>query len=258
MSKRKNNKSNQRASNAADSGGSLTVVDGNAVGVAPGGETALEITATEDGIEIAEIASNDDAITAETIEPVLDADVLAALAADGPAPAVTVDSDEPTITAEDVDPPSDEEVLAAIAATGKKAGRKSGTKTPTPAPTVMRAFTAVALIDQATLDTNLAGCNAKKVREKADNLIAAIEHGKKLSGYTKIAVKALAADGRFSGKSMVERFQAEGLSIGTSRAQAQQMTALFRLVGAVAPEAGSKDLVVQDNALIQELVPLAA
>jgi hypothetical protein len=58
---------------------------------------------------------------------------------------------------------------------------------------------------------------------------------------------------------MADRFQAEGLSLGTSRAQAQQMTALFRLVGAAAPDANApRDLVIQDNGLVQELAKLAA
>jgi hypothetical protein len=203
--------------------------------------------------------ANDDAVTAEMVEPVLDEDVLAMIAAEtADAPAMTTDA-EPEITAEDVEEPTEEEVLAAIDASGtpaKKSGSKRAPKTPA-AP--MREFTAVAAIDEATLKSNLDGCNAKKVKEKAENLIATITHGKKLSRYTAVAVSELIANGRISGKSMTDRFQAEGLSVGTARAQAQQMTALFKLVGAVQPDAANpRELVVQDNQLVQELAAAAA
>jgi hypothetical protein len=247
VSRRK--KKNQGAA-SSDSAPELTVVDGEVAGVAPGGEVAVEAT------EVAEI--NDNAEEELTAEPVVNEEVLALLADDGDSTSAT--TVEPEITAEDVDAPTDQEILGAIDASGTNAGQRARTpRTPKQPAAPMREFTAVAQIDQATLDANLAGCNAKKVKEKAENLISAITHGKRLSNYTKIAVHELTTNGRISGKSMADRFQAEGLSLGTARAQAQQMTALFRLVGAASPDATTpRDLVIQDNGLVQELVKLAA
>lgn len=130
-------------------------------------------------------------------------------------------------------------------------------------PTVVipvRAFTDVAAIDEAELKSRLDALNAKKVHEKVQNLIQTVEGRKsKLSRYTRDAVKLLAKDGKVSGKSLVEMFMAEDLSVGTARAQAQQMTALFKVVGAVAPTAGDKhELAIADQGLVDELVKLAA
>jgi len=128
-----------------------------------------------------------------------------------------------------------------------------------PAPAPARRFTDVAAIDDVTLKANLDGCKAVKVTEKAMNVIAAIESGKKLSRYTKDAVKKLQADGRVSGKSLVEEFIAKQLSDGTARAQAQQMTALFKMLGIAMPDpTNSRELVVNDADLLKELVALAA
>jgi hypothetical protein len=240
MSKRKNK--NQRPASASDNGGTVTVVDGDAVGVAPGGETAT--------VE----ASNDDAAGEPTAEAVVDEEVLAMIADDEAPEAVTTTEAEAEITADDVAEPTDDEVLAAIDSAKSSGGSKRSQK---PA-TVMRDFTAVAQIDEATLKANLDGINAKKVREKAENLIAAVQSGKKLSRYTADAVTHLKTEGRVNGKSLVEMFQAKGLGLGTARAQSQQMTALFKVVGLAAPEDGSKDLVLQDNNLADELVKIAA
>jgi hypothetical protein len=244
MSKRSKKQNNQPA--AGDNGGTVTVVDGDAVGVAPGGETAVVETETVE-------ASNDDTAIEATAEPVLDEEVLAMIADDSSDGATTTDAEQPEITAEDVEEPTDDEVLAAI--DSAKAPKKSGGKKA--APVVMRDFTAVAAIDEATLKANLDGINAKKVREKADNLIAAIQSGKKLSRYTRDAVEHLKADGRVNGKSIADMFQTKGLSLGTARAQSQQMTALFKAVGLAAQDNGSKDLVLQDNTLADELLKTA-
>lgn len=95
--------------------------------------------------------------------------------------------------------------------------------------------------------------------EKAQNLIQAIEVGKQLSRYTKVAVKTLVSDGKISGPGMVKKFEEVGLSTGTARAQAQQMTALFKIVGLAVPDVVSaKELVIADRALAHELMQLAA
>lgn len=253
MSKR--NKKGRNTPASTDNGSDLTLVDGNAVGLAPEGG------AGDAGTEVVEAAdTNDNAEIVEIAEPVVAEDVLAALAADETPPTVTTtDADEPTITAEDVDEPTEDEVLAAIDASGTTPKSRKSSTTPKEPAQPMREFTAVAAIDEQTLQKNLDGCNAKKVREKADNLIAAVTHGKKLSRYTAVAVSELMEHGRFSGKSMTERFKTEGLSEGTARAQAQQMTALFKLVGAAAPDANApRDLVLQDNGLVEELAKIAA
>lgn len=194
-----------------------------------------------------------------TAEPVVADDVLAMLAGDDePNASEGTTVADPDADAIDAEEPTDEEVLATLKSSGSKKSGSKSTSTPA-APVVMREFTAVAQIDKATLDANLAACNAKKVKEKADNLIAAIQSGKKLSKYTQVAVKELVANGAISGKDMTAAFLNAGLKEGTARAQAQQMTALFKLVGAVAPDPAVKGrLVANDAGLIKELEALAA
>jgi hypothetical protein len=217
-------------------------------------ETAtVETPATETTVETAETV---DAEVELTAEPVVADDVLAMLAGDDEPAETTEDAPAAADAEIEVDEPTDDEVLATINQAGSKS---SGTKQPKAPPVITRDFTAVAQIDRATLDANLAACNAKKVREKAENLIAAVQSGKKLSRYTQVAVKQLVANGAISGKDMVAAFLNEGLKEGTARAQAQQMTALFRLVGAVVPDATTKGrLVANDAGLIKELEALAA
>lgn len=219
---------------------------------------AVETTVTETATEETPAETTVEAEVELTAEPVVADDVLALLAGDDsadepaaePAPVATDDA------AIEVDDPTDDEVLATINQSGSKSAK---TKAPKAPPAIVRDFTAVAQIDKATLDANLAACTAKKVREKADNLIAAVQSGKTLSRYTKVAVKQLVANGAISGKDMVSAFLAEGLKEGTARAQAQQMTALFRLVGAVVADPSVKGrLVANDAGLIKELEVLAA
>ena len=166
----------------------------------------------------------------------------------------------------EIDQPDDtdvEAVLAELEADAPSAPAKTkAAKTPkqpkTPA-AAAREFTSVATITQSDLDTNMAGIVAKKVIEKAQNVIQAVETGRKLSRYTADAVRALKADGRVSGKSLVDTFRGCGLSDGTARAQSQQMTALFKALGiAVADTANARELIISDTALVDELVLLAA
>jgi hypothetical protein len=152
----KRTKKNQGAASSA-SAPELTVVDGQVAGVAPGGETAVEAT------EVAEI--NDNAEGELTAEPVVNEEVLALLADDGDSSSAT--TVEAEITAEDVEAPTDQEVLArsTLRATAP-APRQLEPRAPKTPAAPMREFTAVAQIDQATLDANLAGCNAKKVARR--------------------------------------------------------------------------------------------
>ena len=137
----------------------------------------------------------------------------------------------------------------------RKTAAPTTTKAP-PAPT--REFSDVAKIDAAELKANLDALNAKKVIEKAQNVIEAVTRGKKLSRYTLDAASALKRDGKITGKSLVDEFVAKGLGIGTARAQAQQMTALFKAFGIVLPDPTTKELVISDTGLVDELVKLAA
>jgi hypothetical protein len=123
---------------------------------------------------------------------------------------------------------------------------------------VTRQFADIAAIDPAAFKTNLDGSTAKKVNEKVQNLIQAVETGKKLSNYTALAVKHLVAEGKVSGKSLAEMFQANKLSKGTAAAQAQQMTALFKIAGIAAPSNdNARELILADEGLARELVSLA-
>jgi hypothetical protein len=143
--------------------------------------------------------------------------------------------------------------------TAKKGSTKSSTPRQPKVVVPTREFCSVAAIDKTTLDTNLAGLAAKKVNEKVANVIQAIETGKKLSRYTADAVKLLKSEGKVTGKSLVENFRSVGLGDGTARAQAQQMTALFKVLGIALPDpANSKELVIADTGLVDELVALAA
>lgn len=195
--------------------------------------------------------------------------VLAALeAADEPAVAETetVETMETEEVEVELDAADEDAVLAELDAeeedqTPAPAAKKTGRKAAAPkAPVVVRQFCDVAdHLDPTELKARLDGITAKKVAEKAQNLVQCIETGKKLSGFTALAVRTLAANGSVSSKSLVEAFQADGKSLGTARAQAQQMTALFKSLGIAAPDANdAKTLVSADNALVKELVTLAA
>lgn len=257
MSKR----NRKNASNAAaGDGGTVTQVDGNAVGVAPEGTAA---TATDEGVddEILALLGDENAETPPAAvsdpEPVDETatDETAVETVDAEIEVEIEPGDEEAILAE---LEGEEDAAAVVTATTDTAAPKAKREPKAPA-VKTREFTDVAAIDPATLKTNLAGVAAKKVNEKIANMIAAVETGKKLSGYTKTAVATLVKDGKVSGKSLVEAFQAANLTIGTARAQSQQMTALFKATGLVAPDASNaKELVLIDAPLATELMQLAA
>ena len=138
----------------------------------------------------------------------------------------------------------------------KRAAKPKGTVAAAPA----RAFCDVAdHLDDASLKAALDGIKAVKIAEKAQNVVLAITSGKKLSGFTKLAVKTLVNSGRISGKTLVEAYQADGKSLGTARAQAQQMTSLFKVLGIAQPDpANPRELVPANNGLVRELELLAA
>lgn len=98
---------------------------------------------------------------------------------------------------------------------------------------------------------------AKKVKEKIENLADAFS-GRRLSGYTKAALKhANTNGGEFTVKGLVETYETEyKFSPGTARAQAQQMSALFSAVGLA--DKDGKTFRLRDNELTRKLSALAA
>jgi hypothetical protein len=91
---------------------------------------------------------------------------------------------------------------------------------------------AVGAADETTFAARVSGV-AKKVREKIDNVADAISSGKRLSNYTRDALAyALANDSAFTVKDLVTMFEGKKYSPGTARAQAQQMGAVFNVLGA--------------------------
>jgi len=197
-----------------------------------------------------------------------DEDILAALeAADSAASTETEATETEVVAVEDIDVSLEEQdedaILAALEADApdtpakkKRAAKPKDTVVAAPA----RAFCDVAdHLDDASLKAALDSINAKKVAEKAQNVVQAITTGKKLSGFTQLAVKTLVSAGRVSGKTLVEAYQADGKSLGTARAQAQQMTALFKALGIAQPDpANPRELVPANNGLVRELELLAA
>jgi transcriptional regulator with PAS, ATPase and Fis domain len=200
--------------------------------------------------------------------------ILAAINASVDVPAIAVDTLEDVIVATEAaedaasDEPVDlvgqdvEEILAAIAPASASTKSPKTTKPAKPAKEVVlvvsREYDSVATKKKADF-SQLINESAKKVREKADNLIAAIESGRKLSRYTSIAVNELMASGKVSGKSLVDVYVNCGLGLGTARAQSQQITSLFKMAGLAAPlAAGDRDLVLSDSSLGSELRQLAA
>lgn len=202
---------------------------------------------TPDGVDEAEALIEDEA-AADASTALIEGDVEAVITEPTDAAPEDVEAALAELEAQNAPPPADEPEPTE-AATQTKAPR-----TPK-APVVVREFVSVAAIDAPTLKSNLDGINAKKVQEKAQNLIQAIESGKKLSGYTKKAVEVLVADGKITSKSLVDAYLGSGLKDGTARAQAQQMTALFKAVGLATPAAGSpRELMLADNDLAKELL----
>lgn len=84
---------------------------------------------------------------------------------------------------------------------------------------------------------------AKKVVDKAENLLDAAAGRRNLSVYTRIAIDALTKDGAFTSGDLVKLLESRQYSPGTARAQAQQMMALLPLAGIAAREKSALTLV---------------
>lgn len=156
----------------------------------------------------------------------------------------------------------EEAVLAALGSEEDAAAPKKRSKKASEPKTVVptREFCDVAdHLDPTSLKTTLDGITAKKVSEKAQNLVQAITSGKKLSNFTQLAVKTMIDAGQITSKDLIAAYEKDGKSIGTARAQAQQMMALFKAFQIAAPSAtDAKVLVPNDNGLVKELTALAA
>lgn len=77
---------------------------------------------------------------------------------------------------------------------------------------------------------------AKKVADKAENLLDAIAGRRNLSTYTRYAVDAVLSGGAITSGELVKLLEARDYSPGTARAQAQQMMALLPMTGLVTRE----------------------
>lgn len=118
-----------------------------------------------------------------------------------------------------------------------------------------RKFCDIAAITTQKFTANQNSLKAKKVAEKVKNAVAAIEQGKKLSKYTRSALTMLKSGGEVTGPSITKQFEADGLSPGTARAQAQQQTALFKVIGVAKPTGDNgRTLVTDDLKLIDALL----
>lgn len=231
----------------------------------------------QDAVQAAVAEMNDSDNAGKDDDAELEA-ALAALSGEGTEDATETDTtsaEDATVndlTGEDVDEETVEQALAKLEkeenekkAKSTSSKPKAGSKGSKPkgksekvetAPA--RNFYDVAAIDKPTFDKTR-GALAKKVGEKADNVVQAIERGKKLSRYTADAVLLLSKEGRMSAKRLCEAFINANLSEGTARAQSQQMTSLFKALGIAEPDpANAKDLIVKDKGLVDELVKLAA
>jgi hypothetical protein len=235
-------------------------------------DAVISIVTSEENSDVTvEAATEIEIVESEIVEDEIVEDIITIEATDVTGETSAIDAllesaEEPVIEAvEQLERSEVEELIAAA-----EAATEAAAPPPTPATKTTRApkvsapvvpirnFSDVAAMDKASLSAQLvAGTTAKKIIEKAENLIAAVESGKKLSRYTSIAVKALIANGTVSGKSLVDTFTGEGLGLGTARSQAQQMTTLFKMAGIATANTGSKDLVLADTNLAQELAGMS-
>lgn len=77
---------------------------------------------------------------------------------------------------------------------------------------------------------------AKKVVDKAENLLDFAAGRRALSTYTRVTLDALVKSGATTSTELVKLLESRDYSPGTARAQAQQMMALFPLVGVAGRE----------------------
>jgi hypothetical protein len=134
----------------------------------------------------------------------------------------------------------------------------AGAQAPTPAPaaTDPGAFMALLSDDARAAYATRFDEAAKKVKEKAENAIAAIDTGKKLSRFTCLAVTALVTKGEVTSGDLVQVYKDANLGEGTARAQAQQMTSLFRMFDLVSQD--GRTFKLANDELGKKLAALAA
>jgi hypothetical protein len=110
----------------------------------------------------------------------------------------------------------------------------------------------VTAMDQAALDaakaTTIAAKPAQvKVAEKFDNLLVALNAGRKPSRYTEIALDLLIANTAITSSDLVAAYRSSGLGDGTARSQSGQMMALFPALGIAVRTAKSITLNAESN-----------
>lgn len=100
------------------------------------------------------------------------------------------------------------------------------------------------------------GIAAIKVKEKAANLFESLTKGRKVSGYTDKAVRALIGGECDGKKSLVDHYVASGYAKGTARSQARQMEQLLPALK-MADLSGEKLTVNENSPLVQAIMNAA-
>lgn len=104
----------------------------------------------------------------------------------------------------------------------------------------------------AEFETTINGL-AKKVGEKAVNLIAHLQGSATLSVYTVIAIEMLVKDGKLTQRDLVNRYLDRPYSLGTSRSQAGQMMQLLPALK-IAKKTGRGELELDPNSVIMSVL----
>lgn len=113
--------------------------------------------------------------------------------------------------------------------------------------------------DVSTVDTLKSTVDnlAKKVGDKAVNLLRWQHDPKKLQGYTRLGVEHLLEHSTISSKSLTEHFQKSGYTIGTARSQANQLMSLLPALK-VASKSGRELTVNADSTIVASFQSAAA
>lgn len=91
---------------------------------------------------------------------------------------------------------------------------------------------------------------AKKVGEKAVNLLRHSENRDRVQIYTQIGLDMLIADGKLTSKGLVDKFSATKYRIGTARAQGSQLMQLFPALGIVKQGSAKGELIPNKRSVL--------
>lgn len=92
---------------------------------------------------------------------------------------------------------------------------------------------------------------AKKVGDKAVNLLRYAGQPNKLQGYTRLGIEHLINAGDANSRSLTDHLQAQGYTIGTARSQANQLMSLLPALG-IATRSGKQLTLNKDSGLLKE------